>query len=393
LEKHKGSSWYLTRPKGDPKYFGGHIPWIKISDITKEPGKFLTHTEDTVTEEGALKSKLLPKGSLILSICASVCIPKILYIDGCIHDGFVYFPDLPKDINSSFLYYYFESIRNKVIQDNRQGMTQVNLNTGIVSNFNIPVPTISEQERIVEKIEELFTQLDAGTAALKRAQAGLKRYKASLLKAAVEGRLVPHNPSDEPAEEMLRRLGKEPLDGKDLPELPRGWCWVEMDEISDVIGGITKGRNLSGKEITSLPYLRVANVQRGYLNLSEIKEIDLIISEVEKYQLHLGDILLTEGGDWDKLGRAAIWKEEIHTCVHQNHIFRARINTTGIIPEWLMYYANSEPGIHYFKEAGKQTTNLASINLSQLKNFPIPLPPCNEQKFILSEIEKYLRGI
>jgi type I restriction enzyme S subunit len=178
------------RPKGNPKYYGGSIPWIKISDVTKENGKYLTTTVDTVTHEGAKKSKYLTKGSLILSICATVCVPKILAIDGCVHDGFVYFPDLPPEIDSSFLYYYFESIRSKVIQENRQGMTQVNLNTGIVSNFKIPVLPPDEQIHIVAELEkqlsvmhELEQTIDAN---LKRAG----RLRQAILKKAFEGRLT-----------------------------------------------------------------------------------------------------------------------------------------------------------------------------------------------------------
>ena len=156
------------------------------------------------------------------------------------------------------------------------------------------------------------------------------------------------------------------------------------------IGGIAKGRNLEGKPTQKLPYLRVANVQRGYLDLTEVKELDVLISETSKYLLKLGDILLTEGGDWDKLGRSTIWKEQIPHCVHQNHIFRVRLITSEILPEWVSYFTNSEQGQTYFKDASKQTTNLASINLSQLKACPIPLPPLAEQERIVAELERRL---
>ena len=254
----------------------------------------------------------------------------------------------------------------------------------------IPLAPLPEQERIVAKIEELFTQLDAGVAALRRVQAELKRYKASVLKAACEGRLVPQDPSDEPAEELLRRMGKTPLVGDGLPSLPEGWCWTKIEDITETIGGVTKGRDLSGKETIRLPYLRVANVQRGCLVLGEMKEIEALVSEVEKYRLKDGDLVLTEGGDWDKLGRSAIWGNEIPNCIHQNHIFRARVKSLDISPEWLMYYTNSELGQSYFKEAAKQTTNLASINLTQLRACPIPLLPLAEQKRIVAEVERRL---
>ena len=176
-------------------------------------------------------------------------------------------------------------------------------------------------------------------------------------------------------------------DGK--PELPNGWVWATMVDIAETIGGITKGRNLIGKKTIRLPYLRVANVQRGYLDLEEMKEIELLEAEKEKYLLKDGDLLLTEGGDWDKLGRSCIWKSQLEECVHQNHIFRARPYISDILSEWLMYSTNSEFGRKYFANASKQTTNLASINLTQLRNFPISLPPKLEQERIINEFERY----
>ena len=83
------------RPKGDPKYFGGTIPWIMIADVTRTKGRYLTETRETVTEAGAEKSRYLPKGSLILSNSGTVCVPKFLGVAGCIHDGFVTFPKNP----------------------------------------------------------------------------------------------------------------------------------------------------------------------------------------------------------------------------------------------------------------------------------------------------------
>ncbi len=93
-----------------------------------------------------------------------------------------------------------------------------------------------------------------------------------------------------------------------------------LEQISEIRSGVTLGRVLAGKTVR-LPYLRVANVQDGRLDLSRIKEIEVLESEAEKWKLSSGDLLLTEGGDWDKLGRCAVWREEIPNCIHQNHIF------------------------------------------------------------------------
>lgn len=169
--------------------------------------------------------------------------------------------------------------------------------------------------------------------------------------------------------------------------LPHGWCWANVDQLGNAIGGVTKGRDLHGRSTVTMSYLRVANVQRGGLDLTEIKSIEVLAEEVERYLLRKGDVLLTEGGDADKLGRAALWKEEVETCIHQNHVFRVRLDS-NILPQWLMYFANSPAGRAYFAEAAKQTVNLASINLTQLRSFPVPLAPLPEQHRIVDAIEQ-----
>ncbi len=108
---------------------------------------------------------------------------------------------------------------------------------------------------------------------------------------------------------------------------PKGWEEAALTDVAEIVSGVTKGRKLGGKQTVFAPYLRVANVQDGYLNLSEIKEIEVLPTDIEKYRLLDGDILLTEGGDPDKLGRGTVWREHIEGCIHQNHIFRVRIRT------------------------------------------------------------------
>ncbi len=138
-----------------------------------------------------------------------------------------------------------------------------------------------------------------------------------------------------------------------------------------------------------IPYLRVANVQRGYLDLSEIKEIEAEESIISELLLKPGDILFNEGGDRDKLGRGCIWNGEIEECIYQNHIFRARIYSTDISNKIISWFGNTF-GQSYFMKEGKQTTNLASINLTKLSAFPVPLPPLAEQRRIVLEVERRL---
>jgi type I restriction enzyme S subunit len=171
---------------------------------------------------------------------------------------------------------------------------------------------------------------------------------------------------------------------------PQNWKWLRFGELANIVGGVTLGRKLDGRNLATFPYLRVANVQQGRLDLDVIKDIEIPIDELPKYRLEPGDVLLTEGGDWDKLGRSAIWRGEIENCLHQNHIFRARVFTQDIQSEWLTLFTNSPVGRTFFQNAAKQTTNLASINMTQLRNCPVPIPPLSEQKRIVSKVTELL---
>lgn len=174
----------------------------------------------------------------------------------------------------------------------------------------------------------------------------------------------------------------------EIKENPNHWEVKQLEEVAQIRSGVTKGKKLKGPLIT-VPYMRVANVQDGFLNLNEIKNIDVSMEDYQKYLLQSGDVLLTEGGDPDKLGRGAVWRNEVEGCIHQNHIFRVRVNQKVILPEYLNFCTGSEYGKAYFLKAAKQTTGIASINSTQLKSFPVIIPPISIQKNfreILNEI-------
>jgi type I restriction enzyme, S subunit len=322
------------------------------------------------------------------------------------------------------------------------GTAQPKMNQAKMNSIPVALPPLAEQRRIVAKVDQLFAQTRALAEKLRRAQeeivvinrAALHRLhtaesddafqsawhtlrdhfdllyadprnvgdlRQTILDLAVRGKLVEQDPHDEPASELLKRVAREVKAGvarqlKPLPnfqsvlgpfEPPKGWQWTKMGDVADIASGVTLGRDLSRFETVALPYLRVANVQRGYLDLAEIKYIDVKVEEQDKYILQDGDLLLTEGGDADKLGRSAIWRDQISNCIHQNHIFRARPLANTVPAEWLMLYTNSTFGREYFLGSSKKTTNLASINSTQLKNCPVVLPPLQEQQRIMTKVE------
>ena len=311
-----------------------------------------------------------------------------------------------------FISLLVSQITKKVLQE-AYGAAQPNISPTQIEQFDIPLPPLPEQHQIVAEIEKQFTRLDAGVAALKRVQANLKRYRAAVLKAACEGKLVPTevelaraaNRTYEPADQLLARIlteRRKKWNGKDkykepaepdtinLPDLPAGWSWASLDALAEIKGGITKDQKRKfAVPARSIPYLRVANVQRGYLDLTEIKEIFATEDEISELALKPGDILFNEGGDRDKLGRGWIWNDEISECIHQNHVFRARLFDQSVNPKFVSWYANTF-GQQFFFDEGKHTTNLASISMSKLKCLPVPIPPAAEQIRIVAEIERRL---
>lgn len=175
--------------------------------------------------------------------------------------------------------------------------------------------------------------------------------------------------------------------------IPEEWECEKIDSLALIQTGVAKSSKRNYVNPILLPYLRVANVQDGYLDLSEIKNIAIDNTEIERYLLKPGDVLFTEGGDFDKLGRGTIWMGEIKNCIHQNHIFAVRVRPQRLLPSYLALVAASAWGRKYFILSSKKSTNLASINSTQLRAFPIPLPPLHEQERIADVLSAWDRAL
>jgi type I restriction enzyme, S subunit len=176
-------------------------------------------------------------------------------------------------------------------------------------------------------------------------------------------------------------------------ELPAGWQNTTLREIAEIVGGVTKdAKKSSAPGFREVPYLRVANVQRGRLDLADVKLISASEADIQKLKLLPGDILLNEGGDRDKLGRGWIWRGQLPVCIHQNHVFRARLLSHDIDPVYVAHFTNSMAQA-YFVQHGSQTTNLASISLTKLGSLPVQLPPAREQTRIVEKLEELLSDL
>ena len=215
-----------------------------------------------------------------------------------------------------------------------------------VAKIKIPVPPLAEQERIVKLLDE--------GDELRRLRAQADRRTADLIPSLFH--------------EMFGENAKKPH------------VRVKLEQIAKVVSGVAKGRKFNGRLPVEVPYLRVANVQAGHLDLSEIKTIQALPEEVEELALRKGDVLLTEGGDFDKLGRGAMLEEELPNCIHQNHVFRVRVEQSKLDPVYFAKFLLTGEARGYFLGCAKRTTNLASINMTQLRALPVLLPPLPQQK-------------
>lgn len=275
-----------------------------------------------------------------------------------------------------------------------------------VRQIKLSLPPLPEQRRIVARIEELFSRLDAGVAALRHAKAQLQRYRQSVLAAAVTGQLTQawreQHPDTEPASRLLDRVldqRREKWNGKGkykeperpdvsgMPGIPSSWKWARLDAVCAIGSGMSVSKNRKHKNPLEVPYLRVANVQRGRLVLDEVKRMEIERDRLPDLSLKTGDVLFNEGGDRDKLGRGWVWDGQIDPCITQNHVFRASpFDLEALLPKFLSHWGNTF-GQQFFLDEGTQTTNLASINKGVLSSFPVPVPPLDEQRQIVAEVE------
>lgn len=262
-------------------------------------------------------------------------------------------------IDSSFIGYHLQSdIAKQHFLSTATGVTRFGLGIRAIASLPVPLPPPDEQAAIARILDAVDTAIARTREAVERARV----LDHSLLHDLLDYGLA----------------AKRPFQSK----RPEHWPVKRVDEVAEVGSGVTLGRDVSGFKYVELPYLRVANVQDGHLDLSTIKTVKVPIDEIDRYRLQPGDVLMTEGGDLDKLGRGTLWEGQIPDCLHQNHIFRVRANPSALDPRFFAYVVESDIAKRYFMRVAKRTTNLASTNKTQVRAFRFPVPPLSEQQQI-----------
>ena len=340
------ANWQPTR---DAR--GKMICYIDIASIDRD-SKTASATEMLAADAPSRARQIVQAGDVLVStvrpnLNAVAVVPEEL--DGATAStGFAVIRADPNRVDPRLVFYWVRSpVFIADMMSQATGASYPAVSDCIVFNSTIPLHPLPEQRRIAALLDE--------------ADALCRKRRESL-------KLL---------DDLLRSTFLD-LFGDPVTN-PKGWKTVRLDEVADIASGVTKGRQFGNKPTVVVPYMRVANVQDGYLRLDEIKEIEVLPADLESCRLLDGDVLLTEGGDPDKLGRGAVWRDQINPCIHQNHVFRVRCRRDQLLPDFASAILGSELGKRYFLRSAKQTTGIASINKTQLSGAPVLMPPLRHQ--------------
>ncbi|CAG1002470.1 Type-1 restriction enzyme EcoKI specificity protein [Myxococcaceae bacterium] len=331
-------------------------------------------------------------------------------------------------VDSGFIMHLL--LQERVRQDARRHMTgsagQLRVPSAFLESLPTAVPPAFEQRRIVAALEQQLSRIEAGVAALERAKANLERYRASVLKAACEGRLVPteaelaraEGRTYEPASELLARIlkerrerweadqlarmkarGKPPKDDawkkkypepaapdtSALPELPEGWCWATVEQGAIRVEYGTSARTAA--DAGNVPVLRMGNIVNGLLDLRSLKFLPGDHAEFPGLHLEEGDLLFNRTNSPELVGKSAVYHGQPNPCSFASYLIRVR-TVPGLSTEFLCFVLNSPYGRAWIASAVSQQVGQANVNGSKLQALAFPLPPATEQARIVAEIDR-----
>ncbi|EIU7555394.1 MULTISPECIES: restriction endonuclease subunit S [Providencia] len=347
-----------TPSRSQSEYYNGEIPWIKTGDLGP---RIITQASEFITEAGVKNSsaKFFTKGSVVLAMYgATIGKTSILGIDATTNQACAVGTPTAGVTSSEFLYYLLLNEKKAFIKKGKGG-AQPNISQAVIKEHTVCLPPTAEQKIIADKLDDLLARVESIKTRLENIPEILKKFRQSVLSAAVSGKLTEVNASD----------------------------YKEVSSVAKVIGGLTKNgkRNQISQQF---PYLRVANVYENELRLDDMSVIGVQDKELDRVLLHDGDILIVEGnGSLDQIGRAAIWNGEIENCVHQNHLIKVRVND-DINSKFLLYYFMSPQGKTEIVSKATSGAGLYTLSISKISSIKVPIYTVTEQVSIVNAIEK-----
>lgn len=371
-----------AKSRGD--YWVGDIPWVSPKDMKRFS---LDDAEDHISERAVGDgAHMVPPGTIFLVVRGMILAHTFPV---CIAQRSMSFNQdvkalIPQPgVEGRFLAHWLHGNRNKLlalVTEATHGTKRIDLRDLQAAEILLPPPR--EQRRVAEildTLDEAIRKTEQLIAKLKQVKQGLLH---DLLTRGIDDNGELRDPARHPEQFRETPLGR----------IPKTWRFGLLDEFAEVRSGIAKNEGRVVQEPVEVQYLRVANVQDGYLDLDDMKTIRVARADLARYRVLPGDVLMNEGGDLDKLGRGTLWRGEHEFCVHQNHVFVVRCGT-NLRPEFLTCWTAAARAKNYFMMAGKQTTNLASINKTQLGRLPVPLPSIAEQDRMLEVLDACERRI
>ena len=361
------------------------VNWIKIGDTDKD-GKYINSTKEKIIPEGVHRSRFVHKGDFLLTNSMSFGRPYILNIDGCIHDGWLVISPFANTYVTEFLYFLLSSsFAYDQFADAASGGVVSNLNSDKVANSYFPLPPEREQRRIINELNNWFKVVGELDKNIQGVKSFVSRIKSKILDLAISGKLVPQDPNDEPAIELLKRINPDfqPCDNSHYEniefDIPQNWVWATIGDIFEHNTG--KALNASNPNGTMLDYITTSNLYWDRFELSIIKQMPFTESEIERCIVRKGDLLICEGGD---VGRAAIWDYDYNIMI-QNHIHRLR-GKVDICTRYFFYLF-----MHYklHNLIGGKGVAIQGLSSRDLHNLIIPVPSLKEQYDIASSIDLY----
>ena len=385
--KDSGIEWIGEIPEGwevsKLKYLGRYVNGYPFKpDDWGDKGKPIIRIQDLTGSndspnyyDGDIDAKYhIKNGDILVSWAATLDAFIWNKGDGLLNQHI--FKAIPQEekITSYFFFWMIKEAMQNMNNDNKHGIFMQHVTLDVFNNFSVPLPPLSEQKRIATYLFQKISEADINDTL--SSITGYKKLKQAVITQAVTKGVR--------GEREMKDSGVEWIG-----EIPKEWRETQLRHCATIKSGITLGKSYRKDTVLiERPYLRVANVQGGYVDLNDLATIEVTPDEDLKYRLHSGDVLMTEGGDRDKLGRGCVWHSEIEPCLHQNHVFAVQTNETILLPEFLEYLTASDVGRSYFDVTAIKTTNLACTSSSKVLAFTIPLPPIEEQIEIVSFIKK-----
>ncbi|MET7712323.1 restriction endonuclease subunit S [Streptomyces sp. NPDC005407] len=315
----------------------------KLGDWTaEEAAPYLIRPGDFLVSRASGSLRLVGRGALVTSVMEPVAYP----------DTMIRIRTSPEHIEPRFLAHLWASptVRRQIERSARTGTGINKVSQSAVQEVDLPLPPTAEQRRIADALEERLARLDKVEAHLRATLAHFDALWQAVLDGAATGAL---GDVQAPAERLVQ-------------------------EVADVRGGIQKQSRRQPDE-NAYPFLRVANVGRGTLDLEDVHEIELFGNEIDRYRLEEGDLLVVEGnGSPDQIGRAATWDGSIEDCVHQNHLIRVRPGPE-LLPAYLNLVWNSPTVAQRLRRAASSTSGLHTLSTRKLKELVIPVAALPDQ--------------